>query len=139
MGDYTHVIPALIHRAGQAGNASESRTLRVWGHAAVTRDFMYAPEAARAILHSLDSATLQSEFINIASGSEISMGHVASVISRNFGLLGVEWKSEKPIGVPKRSVGISKLRLAGFEPDNNFESQIGETIDWYRQNLEKLR
>jgi GDP-L-fucose synthase len=139
LGDFTHVIPALIHRGAEVGGTHRKKALRVWGHPTVTRDFLFAPEAARAILHAIEFASISGSFVNIASGQEISMGRVANIVAQNFDLKGVEWLSKMPVGVPRRVMNVSKLEGIGFRPSLNFEDQISETISWYMANRRRLR
>jgi GDP-L-fucose synthase len=140
LGEFTHVIPALINRAGQISKTDPDAKLKVWGHSSVTRDFLFAPEAAKAILHSLQHAPPHAgQFVNIASGVELSMGRVARAISDNFGLSGVEWVADKPIGVRRRVMDVSKLKEIGFNPSTDFDVQIEKTVTWFKANQDFLR
>ncbi len=138
-GDYTHVVPALINRAGGGSGLSSGQRLEVWGRPDVTRDFLYAPEAAKAAIVSMECGSHDGLILNIASGQETSMGVLAEQIAFEFGYEGVQWRSDMPIGVRNRYMDISKLKSIGFSPELNLECQIHETANWYKENKFNLR
>jgi GDP-L-fucose synthase len=139
VGPYTHVAPALIHRANETSKASPQKALRVWGNKNVTRDFMYAPDAAKAVLVTLEHASPTGMMVNIGTGQETSMGELAVLIASQFGLDFVEWDSEKPVGVSKRWLNVQLLESLGFKADPDKRSQIQETVSWYLSNQGTLR
>ena len=134
LGPHTHVIPALIQKAHETKLGNSSNSLDVWGHPEVTRDFLFAPEAARASLIALENATQDGFIVNIASGVETSMKTVAESIANHFEIDHVLWDSEKPIGVPNRSMNVDKLKSLGFDPQIDLHNQLGKTIEWYLDN-----
>jgi GDP-L-fucose synthase len=139
VGPYTHVAPALIHRANETSKASPKKALRVWGKKNVTRDFMYAPDAAKAVLVTLEHASPTGMMVNIGTGQETSMGELAELIAYQFGLDSVEWDSEQPVGVSKRWLNVQLLESLGFRADLDKRTQIQETVSWYLSNQSTLR
>ena len=138
-GPHTHVIPALIQKAFETKQGNGSNSLNVWGHPEVTRDFLFAPEAARASLIALENSSQEGLIVNIASGVETSMKNVAESIANHFEIGNVAWDSDKPIGVPKRSMDIEKLSSFGFRPKVDLHAQLGKTIQWYLDNPNLVR
>jgi GDP-L-fucose synthase len=140
IGSHTHVIPALIRRAHNT-NLMGSTELDVWGFPTTTRDFLCATEAARLIVTLILSATIDPKnlFINIGSGVETSMSAVAEVISREFEIKRMTWLHEKPVGVQRRYLDISKLVEFDIQVDSNFEKDLVSTINWYKANFEVVR
>ncbi|WP_406705883.1 hypothetical protein [Sodalis sp.] len=53
--------------------------------------------------------------------------------------LNIVWDADAPIGVAKRSVDISRLRALGYYPTSNLNDAIAQTIDWQRQNRDRIR
>lgn len=140
LGDFTHVIPALINRAGQPWLKGEAqKVLQVWGNPAITRDFLYAPEAAAAILACVRSSTNEGQLINIASGRETQMGKIAEIIANQFAINEIDWQVDKPVGVSRRYMDISALLKLGFEPKIEIENQLISTIEWYKTSGNDLR
>jgi GDP-L-fucose synthase len=139
IGPHTHVIPALIHKAFESKRSKSSKSLDVWGHPEVTRDFLYAPEAARASLIAIENSSQKGLIVNIASGVETSMKNVAESVAAHFEIENVSWDSAQPIGVPNRSMNIDKLLSFGFQPKTDLHEQLGKTIEWYLTNPSLVR
>lgn len=91
-------------KAGQAG-------VNLWGSSETTRDFLFVQDAATAIKQLLVYDFDGVLELNVASGVETSMGELAKKISNALSFGGdITWDLEKPIGIEKRSVDVSKLR-----------------------------
>jgi GDP-L-fucose synthase len=139
-GPHTHVIPALIHRAHECASQG-NQVLEVWGFPTTTRDFLFSEEAARVIVNLVALSNWESNyfFVNIGSGIETSMRKVVEIISGELGLDRVNWLHEKPVGVQKRYLDITKLNSLGIHSNLNFVDQLTYTMKWYRANLDRLR
>lgn len=73
--EVAHVIPATIIKCHR------DHDLVVWGDGKPTRDFLYVEDVAEGIL--LAAEKLQApDYINIASGKEISIGDLVKMIAR---------------------------------------------------------
>ena len=72
--------------------------------------------------------------INIASGTEVKMERLARVVADNFGLKDIEWQVSRPVGIPRRSVDIGRLKNLGFEPQYDLETGIADTVAWVNNN-----
>ncbi|GAB7540211.1 NAD-dependent epimerase/dehydratase family protein [Burkholderia sp. 3C] len=130
-----HVVPSLIRKAEQA--AANGTPLDVWGRPDTTRDFMYVDDAARAVVHLLDAAT---GLVNIASGVESTMGDLATAVSAAAGLTTpINWLSDKPVGIPRRSVDIARLAETGFVVNTNLDGGVATTYRWFKDNLASAR
>ena len=129
-----HVIPSLLLKAH---GANESRSpLIVWGRKETTRDFLYSLDAAKIIINLLESS--YSGIINIASGKESTMEDLVKEIVKLFPEIPTfSFDSEKPVGIPKRSVDVSKLEQLGFLSGiHSLKDGLKETVDWlYRQSI----
>ena len=129
----SHVIPALIRKMLEAERKSENVVL--WGTGKATRDFLYVEDAAEAILLATEEYD-DSEPLNIASGSEISIKDLASLIQ---GLTGytreIVWDTSKPDGQPRRLFDITRARSKiGFEAKTSLEKGLRRTVEWYLEN-----
>ncbi|WP_038913177.1 GDP-L-fucose synthase family protein [Dickeya zeae] len=131
-----HVIPSLIDKAYNSIKNGDN-ILNVWGRPETTRDFLHNKEAGLAALHAMNNV---SGVVNIASGVETSMGDVVKAIVNFFdNKISASWNEDAPIGIPKRSVSIERLRNSGFTPNFDLEKQISDTISWYRNNILGIR
>jgi GDP-L-fucose synthase len=133
-GTAAHVIPALIARFSDAVDAQAEEVV-VWGQPDTTRDFIYVDDAARALLGLL-KAEDPPVLVNVASGTERHMTDVVASIAAATGFTGsVRWDSDRPVGIPRRSVDISRLRsVMGDHGEVGFEEGIQRTIAWYREH-----
>jgi GDP-L-fucose synthase len=129
----SHVIPAMIRKFIEADERSAD-TVALWGDGSPTREFLFAPDAAEAIL--LGTEKLNDSLpVNLGSGQEISIRDLAEMIA---GLVGFEgefaWDTSKPNGQPRRALDTSRAeRLIGFKAATPLQEGILETIEWYRR------
>ena len=124
-----HVIPSLICKAISA--VKENRPLPVWGTPGTTRDFLHSHDAGIAAILAFRKFD---GIINIASGTEVKMERLARVVADNFGLKDIEWQVSRPVGIPRRSVDIGRLKNLGFEPQYDLETGIADTVAWVNNN-----
>jgi GDP-L-fucose synthase len=131
-----HVIPSLISKAVKAESSTE-KIFEVWGRPDVSRDFMYASDAAGAIILAMNKYC---GAINIASGVETTMGDlVSAIVANSNSKLKERWLSDQPIGIPKRYSDIKKLKEIGFSKKIDINSGVKLTLDWYRENQATAR
>ena len=127
----SHVIPALIKKIyiAKAGNLPN---VEIWGDGTPTREFLYADDAARAIVSSLDYHT-DAEPINIGTGQEISIRELAHKIKNIIQYEGnILFNPEYPNGQPRRCVDTTKAeKILNFKPLISLDSGLENTIDWY--------
>ena len=127
-----HVVPALIRRCVEAAESGAEEVV-VWGRPDTTRDFLYAEDAAAIITALLDDP-VGSELVNAASGEERTMEEVVGVIARATGFEGrITWDAEKPVGIPRRSVDIVRLKGLGLPAPIGFDEGIRRAVEWYRE------
>jgi GDP-L-fucose synthase len=135
----SHVVPALIRKCVAAKNNKEP-FIECWGTGSATRDFLYVDNAANGIIEAvlkIDSPIP----INLGSGSEIRIKDLIDKIVKYCEYDGeVRWNSSKPDGQPRRLLDISKAKeLLGWEPKQNFDDGLRQTVEWYKNNIENCR
>jgi len=134
----SHVIPALIKKCTDAVD-SGAQYIECWGTGKVSREFIYAADAAEGIL-------LATEFyngpepVNIGAGFEITIKELAEKIVKLTGFKGeIRWDSSNPDGQPRRRLDVSKAKkYFGFEAKTSFDEGLKATIDWYKANRKRL-
>jgi len=129
----SHVIPALIRKCLDAQRAGQD-TVVVWGDGTPTREFLFAEDAAEAILlaaERYDSA----EPVNLGSGQEISILDLAREIARLVGFEGrIVWDTTRPNGQPRRALDVTRAREQfGFMAKTSLEDGLRRTVEWYRK------
>jgi len=131
----SHVIPALIKKCHDAIDCGAA-TIECWGTGDVSREFIYAADAAEGILLATEHYD-GSEPVNIGSGSEISIRDLAEKIVALSGFDGeIRWDPSQPDGQPRRCLDVAKARdYFGFEAKKTLDEGLKETIEWYRAHL----
>ncbi|MBW8000421.1 MAG: GDP-L-fucose synthase [Planctomycetes bacterium] len=134
----SHVIPALIKKCVDAIDAG-SDYIECWGTGKVSREFIYAADASEGILLATEHYN-DSEAVNIGAGFEITIKELVEKIANLTGFDGeIRWDASKPDGQPRRCLDTTKAReLFGFEAATNFDQGLKATIEWYRENRNKL-
>ena len=131
----SHVIPALIRKFIEAQERGDEKVV-LWGDGSPTREFLYAGDAAEAILLAAEKYN-DSEPVNLGSGMEISIRDLAQLIARLTGYEGeFVWDTSKPNGQPRRALDVKRAEANfGFRAQMPFEEGLRQTIDWYRGTL----
>ncbi len=129
----SHVIPALIRKCLEAAEAG-AESIEVWGTGNATREFLYAEDAARAIVTALERLE-GSEPVNLGSGREVSILDLVGMIAAATGFRGrIRWDSEKPDGQPRRQLDTSRAeRLLGWKAGTSLEEGLKRTVAWYQE------
>jgi GDP-L-fucose synthase len=135
----SHVIPALIRKAIEAGERGDAE-LVVWGDGSPTREFLYVEDAAEGILTATEKYN-SSDPVNLGSGYEISIKDLAEMIVRQTGFQGkLIWDTEKPNGQPRRGLDVTRAKERfGWSAQVPFEEGMKRTIEWFKANREKIR
>lgn len=129
-----HVIPSLVakfHAAAKTGTHVD-----VWGTGRAERDFIFAADAAEALLRVGDAGEGP---INVATGSVVPIRRVVEILSEHSGVTDVRWDATKPDGQLERSYDVSKLSALGFAASTTIEDGLRQTYDWYLENFATVR
>jgi GDP-L-fucose synthase len=131
----SHVIPALIKKCGDAVQAGDNH-VTCWGTGEVSREFLYAADAAEGILLAAEHYD-GAEPVNLGAGREIRIKDLAEKIAQLTGFMGrICWDPSKPDGQPRRCLDVSRAKaLFGFEARTSFDEGLRRTIDWYRASF----
>lgn len=134
----SHVIPALIHKFYEAKLNQEPEVV-IWGDGTPTREFIYAGDAAEAIVMATEKFNGE-EPVNIGSGMEISIRDLAQLIARLTGYEGkLVYDTSKPNGQPRRALDVSRARNSfGFSAKMDFERGLQNTIAYYIANRDSI-
>jgi len=134
----SHVIPALIKKCVDAIDSGADH-IDCWGTGNVSREFIYAADAAEGILLATEHYN-GSEPVNIGAGFEITIKKLAEKIAALTGFGGeIRWDSSKPDGQPRRRLDVSRARkLFGFKAKTSFDEGLKAAVDWYIANRRRL-
>lgn len=124
-----HVIPALMTKFNNATTDS----VTCWGDGTPTREFMYVDDLADACLFAVENYS-DAELINVGSGQDISIFHLAHKIAALTGYQGrIEWDTSRPNGTPKRPLDYSKITEKGWKPKYDIDKGLQEAYIWFQQ------
>ena len=129
----SHVIPALIKKCVDAIDSGVDH-IECWGTGIVSREFIYADDAAEGILLATEHFN-GADAVNIGSGFEITIKELVGKIAVLTGFKGeIRWDASKPDGQPRRCLDTSKAKeLFGFEARTSFDEGLKATIEWYKK------
>ncbi len=130
----SHVLPALIRRFHEAKQAN-APTVTCWGTGSPFREFLYADDLARACIFLLEHYS-EEQFINVGSGTEVSVRELTETVGRVIGYAGrIEWDASKPDGMPRKLMDSSRLFALGWKPQVDLETGIRLAYEDYRKRF----
>ena len=111
----SHVIPALIRKFHE-GKVNGQKEVVCWGTGVAKREFLYSDDLARACVFLMEHYS-EEEFVNVGSGSEVTIRELAEMVREVVGFEGeIAWDTSKPDGTPRKLMDNSKLRNLGWMP-----------------------
>ena len=119
-------------------NSSLSTVVELWGTGSPFREFLYVDDLADACVFLMEKYNYSEigEFINVGTGSDITIKDLALMIKEIVGFRGeVIWDSTKPDGTPKKLLDISRIKALGWEPKTSLEEGIKKTYKWYLKTV----
>jgi dTDP-glucose 4,6-dehydratase len=134
------LIPLLITRA------IEGKSLPIYGDGLNVRDWLYVEDHCKGIVSVLEKGKV-GEVYNIGGDSErTNLNVVESICSILDGLRPkasgtyrdqVEFVRDRPGHDRRYAINASKIRRElGWEPEENFDSGLQKTVQWYLANSE---
>lgn len=134
-GQYRNVIPNFIYWA------MKGSPLPITGTGEETRDFTYVGDLVDGLLRAGYYESVIGEAINLASGREVKIIDLANLINKLTGnKAGVKFVEKRKWDTKSRLLAsIEKAKkLIGYEPKMDFEKGISLTINWFKENWEKI-
>jgi GDP-L-fucose synthase len=132
----SHVLPALIRKFYEA-QKEHKPSVEIWGSGAPLREFMHVDDLAEACVFLMKSYD-EPGFVNIGTGSDISIRELALLIKKVAGYEGeLRFDSSKPDGTPRKLMDVSRLRKQGFSPTIDLATGVRQVYESYRREREK--
>ena len=104
----SHVIPALLRKFHEA-TVRRSSSVTVWGTGKPLREFMHVDDLADAVLFLMQHFN-EPGFINVGTGSDLSIAQLAQLIAQVVGFKGtIEYDASKPDGTTRKLMDVSRL------------------------------
>jgi UDP-glucose 4-epimerase len=107
--------------------------VRLQGNGKETRDFIHAADVAQAVYLLATSDAAIGRPFNVATGVEISIARVASLVCEKTAAGVPSFSENKRAGDPERWVAdIKALKELGFAATFDFEAGLDNTLEWVR-------
>ena len=111
----SHVIPALMLRMHDAKEKGASH-VTIWGTGTPMREFMHVDDLADACVFIMQDYSAAGP-INVGSGEEISIAHLAWRIAEIVGYRGeIVFDRSMPDGTPRKLMDTQRLSALGWSP-----------------------
>ncbi len=139
----SHVLAALIKKIVLAKKQNK-KSFIVWGTGKPKREFLHVDDLADATVKIMNLSKLKYNkvagekfpFINIGSGSDISIKDLAKKISKIVGFKGkVIFDKSKPDGTFRKLMDNTKLRKIKWKPKISLNSGIKKTIEDFKATI----
>lgn len=134
----SHVLPALIHKFYNA-KQNNLEFVTVWGSGKAMREFLYVDDIADAVLFLMQNYNSNVP-INIGTGVDVTIKELANIISNKVGFKGkIVFDRSKPDGTPRKLLDVTLANKIGWTAKTDLESGIEKTINWFIDNVAKIR
>ena len=129
----SHVIPALIRKFQEAKDTDKGKVM-VWGTGKPRREFLHVDDLADA-LYFLMLNYHEPGFINVGSGSDITINELAELIKIQVGFTGeLEFDPTKPDGTYRKLLDSSKIKSLGWSSKINLKQGIKAVYEDFIRN-----
>lgn len=132
----SHVISALIYKYSMA-KLEKRPFVEIWGSGECRREFLFVEDLVDAIMFFFKNyeSNQQSPFLNIGSGTDISVKQLAYLIKNVVGYEGeICFDKTKPDGMPQKLMDNSKAKELGWVPKVELIEGIQRSYEWFIKN-----
>lgn len=110
----SHVLPALLKKFHQAKIQGHTQ-VQIWGSGSPLREFLHVDDLATACLFLMENYDGK-QFVNIGSGTEITIKELALLIKELVGYSGdLVFDATKPDGTPRKLMDVSFIHALGWK------------------------
>ncbi len=126
----SHFLPALIRKIHEAKIHKQMEVV-VWGTGSPRREALHVDDLADACIFLMNSYD-EPAMINIGTGTDLSIGEMARLISNVIGFKGtLVFDKSKADGAPRKLLDTTKIIKLGWSPKISLEEGIRQTYEWY--------
>ncbi|MGA8172002.1 MAG: NAD-dependent epimerase/dehydratase family protein [Methylocystis sp.] len=130
----------------------EGRTIDIYNHGKMERDFTYIDDLVEAIQRLMDvppgleskdpsdSPVAPYRVVNIGRGQTVNLLDFIETVERTLGKKAIRNYVDAQKGDPARTLADSELlaRLTGYRPSTSVEAGVAALVDWYRDYRAKV-
>lgn len=128
-----HLIPAIIRKVHDA-QTQNSNQVEIWGDGSARREFMYVGDLAECMLRACQ------RFEDLPATMNVGLGFDHSVLEYYQAVASVvDWKGSftfdlnRPVGMRRKLVSISRQQQWGWKPPTSLEEGIRRTYEHFLQ------
>jgi GDP-L-fucose synthase len=131
--DDSHVIAALIRKIHEA-TISKASHVDLWGTGMAEREFIFAPDLARACVFLMNNYSAMTP-INIGAQSQrVTIAELAVLVKEAVGYAGeIRFDRTRPDGMPRKILDSDALRDLGWQPAADFRAALAATYEYFLQ------
>jgi len=130
----SHVLPALIRKLHEAKVRSD-REVVCWGTGNPLREFLHADDLAKALVFLLKNYS-EEQFINVGSGSEVTIRDLAKLVQDVVGFTGsISWDSRRPDGTPRKLMDSQRMFDLGWRPQIGLREGLADAYADFRRHF----
>lgn len=132
--------------------AGNKVSIEIWGSGQPYREFLWSEEMADACVFLMEkrdfwdiisvnkeqngSEEIRNTHINIGSGREISIAHLAEIVKVIVRYEGdLSFNTARPDGAPRKLTDVSKLNALGWHHKIDLDEGIFRLYNWYRSSI----
>lgn len=134
----SHVVPALIRKFHEA-KVNGDPTVTCWGTGSPRREFLHVDDLAEACLFLMKEYDGKA-FVNVGTGSDMSINELAELIRRIVGYEGdIVWDTDKPDGTRRKLMNCDRIHALGWTHRIGLEEGLRSVYEEYRRNHNSAR
>jgi GDP-L-fucose synthase len=134
----SHVVPALIRKFHEA-KVNRDPTVTCWGTGSPRREFLHVDDLAEACLFLMEEYDGKA-FVNVGTGSDLSIKELAELIRRIVGYEGdIVWNTDKPDGTPRKLMNCDRIHALGWTHRIGLNEGLRSVYEEYRRNPDSAR
>ena len=127
----SHVLPALIRKFHEA-KINGSPSVECWGTGSPKREFLHVDDLAEACFFLMEEYN-EKMFVNIGSGTDVSIKELAETIQKTVGYEGeIVWNTDKPDGTPRKLMDVSRINNLGWTYQIKLEEGIASVYEIFK-------
>ncbi|MEZ7886625.1 MAG: GDP-L-fucose synthase [Flavobacteriales bacterium] len=129
----SHVLPALLRKFHEAKVSGDSE-VQCWGTGSPMREFLHVDDLAAGCLHLMLTYD-QKEFVNIGTGTDVTIKELAETIASIVGFNGeLVWDSTKPDGTPRKLMNVGRIHASGWKHEIDLKEGIKQVYKEFTNN-----